>query len=154
MPGASLFYITDPYRLPITSLWNLCWNLQRVSATKSLMRFCTHGSDAKKIFFTYWGSRQDSRQRTASGYRSPCNWQSVYSPNLPPRLGEASAIWTSYWGYMPAGEEISNMSLRRLCRPLNGVFGHWMKVSQLYHESDPFRGPGAAGRRGWKTLGK
>jgi hypothetical protein len=30
------------------------------------------------------------------------------------------------------------MSLRRLWRLTDGVFGHWMKVNQLDHESNPF----------------
>jgi hypothetical protein len=39
---------------------------------------------------------------------------------------------------MPAGDDISDMSLRRLWRLTDGVFGHWMKVNQLDHEFNPF----------------
>jgi hypothetical protein len=46
-------------------------------------------------------------------------------------------------GCLPVGDNISDMLLRRLLRPVDGVFGHWMKVDQLYHESNPFYGPAA-----------
>jgi hypothetical protein len=39
---------------------------------------------------------------------------------------------------MPAGGYISDMSLRRLWRLTDGVFGHWMKINQPDHESNPF----------------
>jgi hypothetical protein len=97
---------------------------------------------------------QETQQRTVLGYHSRCSSQHFYNQDLPQRLSEASYILITDGGYFSVGNNMPDMFLRRLLRPVDAVFGYWMKVNQLYQESSPFCGPAAAGPRRWKTLSK